>query len=53
MREALGLGLLALVLLAAAIALAVRLRRARIEREFRRGHGDYRNVKRPGGGWFG
>jgi len=53
MREALGLGLLALILLAVAAALLGHLRRARIEREYRRGHGDYSKVKPPGRGWFG
>lgn len=53
MRHAFALGLLALLLCLAAGAILVRLRRARIEREYRRGHGDYSNVKRPGESWFG
>lgn len=52
MRESLGLGLLALFLLIAAIVVVVYLRRARIAREFRRGHRDYTKVRRPGGGLF-
>lgn len=50
MREALGIGLLALIFLVAAISFLLHLRRARIEREYRRGHGDYSKVRRPRGG---
>lgn len=53
MREALGLGLLILLLVVGAVVFAIRRHRARIEREYRRGHGDYSKVKAPGSGWLG
>ncbi len=54
MRHAMALGLLALLFCLALGAILIRRRRARIEREYRRGHGDYSRVKAPGGGgWLG
>lgn len=53
MRHALALALLALLLCLAIGTILVRLRRARIEREYRRGHGDYSRVRHPGDGWLG